>query len=690
MPEMSGANRLLGVLFQPGDGLIELRALPSRKRVFIQPGDMMGARRFIEEHRAENLYFAVAARRDSTSGRSENCSLVRAIYVDLDFKNKPELEARMALDSFPLKPSYTVNSGGGLHCYWLLSSALDLQREASQFRALLRAVAITLGADLSSAEPARVLRLPDTTNWKPDYPDHPQVRIESANPELVYELSDFEFLPPDEPERQTLPPLSNGNGHHHTHDHVEAMKRARAYARALPAAIQGNHGDQVTYEAALKIRDFGLSEDENYAVLAEEFNPRCDPSWSKRELQAKIRNAYKYARGQAGSKLNEERPSYKAGSTDYQSCYQTEVIQAESQEKPRKADLAFIPADYWRLYDVSDVQKWECPPLQPIIEGILAKGNLCWIAAETQTGKTLFMLFVCLQLLRRGKLFDKFPITPVNKILYLGLEDPARRFKARLAEMITKAIEAGRFVMYIAPGLSIADSRCFQFLENMIEEGGFDLVVVDTFQAATMGIPSFDDEKLSIVIRRLLEITRRLGTTIIVNDHFRKTQNHKKRIGLDLNDVKGSGGKLQNADVFLLMDRQNGQLRISGKSKEWDRPIGFLLNVTPQGSTEAEKFTYAGDLEDMAANMKVLGKTNRKKVLEAIPGDDWVTRAQIVIATGMTDRTVKNHIASLIKSDLVHTNGREGKAIRYQSGNGIGQGELVLFPNAPSDIDTES
>jgi DNA-binding transcriptional ArsR family regulator len=350
----------------------------------------------------------------------------------------------------------------------------------------------------------------------------------------------------------------------------------------------------------------------------------------------------------------------------------------------------FTPQPYWNQFDVADIRQWQCPDLEPIIDGILAKGNLLWLAAETQTGKSLFMLWICLQLLSKGRLFDKFAITPVRRILYIAAEDPARRFKARLLDMTPAEIEPGRFVVYVAPGLSLADVLCFQFLETMIQEGGFDFVVIDTFQAVSPGVNSFDDEKLSVIIRHLLDITRKLGTTIVVNDHFRKSQNNKKRSDLDLNDVKGSGGKLQNCDVFLLMDRKDGKLRISGKSKEWDRPIGFLLDIAPQGTKDTPKFTYAGDLGDMAVNMKQLGEVNRAKVLEAMPSDDWVTRAQIVTATGMTDRTVKNHIAGLIKSGLVHTNGKEGKAIRYQSGKGIGKDKVLLFPNATTNKDTES
>src|SRR5688572_30579954 len=120
---LSGPSDLecfLQALFQPGDGLIELRALPSTNRLFVRPGDISPVRRFLANNCEEDLYFGVAARRDATSGTLENCSFIRAIFADLDFKPfTSEADALGALDGFPLDPSMVVHSGGGLHCYWL-------------------------------------------------------------------------------------------------------------------------------------------------------------------------------------------------------------------------------------------------------------------------------------------------------------------------------------------------------------------------------------------------------------------------------------------------------------------------------------------------------------------------------------------------------------------------------------------
>lgn len=162
----SETDYIFNSLFHPNDGLIEMRSLPSKSRTFVEPDDMAAVQRFIEEHLHENQYFGLAARRNRSSGRAENCSFSRAIFADIDFKQIPEPEAIVALERFPLRTSFLVNSGGGFHAYWLLENPFDLQRHAKEFKALLRQTARALGADLASSEPARILRVPGTLNYK--------------------------------------------------------------------------------------------------------------------------------------------------------------------------------------------------------------------------------------------------------------------------------------------------------------------------------------------------------------------------------------------------------------------------------------------------------------------------------------------------------------------------------------------
>jgi len=158
-------SSLLKSLVKPGDGLVELRALPGRSRRFVDPRDIRSVLQFAYQHRDENVFFGVAARKDRSSGGLSNCSTIRALFVDLDFKAYPSSEAAVAkVAEFKLPPSFLVHTGGGLHAYWLLEHPVTLPSQ--DFKSLLRRLAMALGADLSAAEPARILRLPGTLNHK--------------------------------------------------------------------------------------------------------------------------------------------------------------------------------------------------------------------------------------------------------------------------------------------------------------------------------------------------------------------------------------------------------------------------------------------------------------------------------------------------------------------------------------------
>jgi hypothetical protein len=163
-------------------GLIELRALPSAARAFTQLGDDHAVARFADAHTNENVFIGIATRRNESGGKLENCRHLGALFADIDFKVTPEREARQRLARFVFPPSAVVHSGGGLHVYWWLREPIELPDEAAHAKQLLRRLAAAVGGDLSSAEPAHVLRVPGTRNHK--YGPPPLVRIEDLDAAL--------------------------------------------------------------------------------------------------------------------------------------------------------------------------------------------------------------------------------------------------------------------------------------------------------------------------------------------------------------------------------------------------------------------------------------------------------------------------------------------------------------------------
>jgi hypothetical protein len=119
--------------------------------------------------------------------------------VDLHTEDKPgpktvEEALGVLAEQFPYMPSVVVESGGGLHLYWLLDEPIstetreecdEAQKRVREFQGRIRTIWSARGWQLDSVHDlARVLRVPGTVNHK--YPHKPEVRIRILNPEKRY------------------------------------------------------------------------------------------------------------------------------------------------------------------------------------------------------------------------------------------------------------------------------------------------------------------------------------------------------------------------------------------------------------------------------------------------------------------------------------------------------------------------
>src|SRR5690606_24137510 len=63
------------------------------------------------------------------------------------------------------------------------------------------------------------------------------------------------------------------------------IKRARAYLARMEPSISGQSGHTALYNAvAAMMFGFALDESTTRHLILDEFNPRCQPPWSEREL----------------------------------------------------------------------------------------------------------------------------------------------------------------------------------------------------------------------------------------------------------------------------------------------------------------------------------------------------------------------------------------------------------------------
>jgi predicted P-loop ATPase len=72
------------------------------------------------------------------------------------------------------------------------------------------------------------------------------------------------------------------------------VERARKYLEQVDPAISGDYGHDALYRAAcILVVDFDLDTETAYSLLASDYNPKCVPPWSEKEIRHKVADAAK-------------------------------------------------------------------------------------------------------------------------------------------------------------------------------------------------------------------------------------------------------------------------------------------------------------------------------------------------------------------------------------------------------------
>jgi len=189
----------LTTLFSNCEGLVEALAFDkdSGKRVLqIFSRDISEICDAVDKIKdTANCYFCTSTRKKE-SGNKEVTHEVVGLNVDIDFKDYVggESEARKRLADFAIKPSIIINSGGGLHGYWLFYKPMLSDDKIEFYEGFNKGLAKKLGAD-NCWDISRRLRLPGTTN----FPSEKKIAAGRVNTVacVIEEMNDLRYQPED-------------------------------------------------------------------------------------------------------------------------------------------------------------------------------------------------------------------------------------------------------------------------------------------------------------------------------------------------------------------------------------------------------------------------------------------------------------------------------------------------------------
>jgi hypothetical protein len=139
---------------------------------------------------------------------------------------------------------------------------------------------------------------------------------------------------------------------------LSPSERARAFLAAIPGAISGAGGHNQTFAVACAlVHGFALPEHEALTLLLE-YNQRCQPPWSERELQHKIKSALQ---------ANHAKP--RGHLLDFAGCPSRRLslsrLPASGDPPKVKIDPTTATENFLKDFRCDEVDLWEASPIRP-------------------------------------------------------------------------------------------------------------------------------------------------------------------------------------------------------------------------------------------------------------------------------------------------------------------------------------
>lgn len=284
-------SRFLAIAYEPDDWVAVLLKSHETGETAqrILPVSAVAASRFQAWLRFKNaarwsVYVSVNAVTPGRSRSKDAIAAIRHVVLDVDRDGPRVLRHLEGRRDLPQLAYVLRTSPRRCHVFWRVSGFTAALAEGLQ-----RGLAHELGTDASATSCSQMTRMPGFVNYK-----HDGTHVTC----MEYRRWKFVLTPNDFPQSSIAVPRAEAPSTSTLTRvaRMDAVNRARRFLARTPAAIAGEHGDLLTFRICCRlVRGFALSDDQAVQVLRE-WNTRCAPPWSDRELLEKVRNARRYGR----------------------------------------------------------------------------------------------------------------------------------------------------------------------------------------------------------------------------------------------------------------------------------------------------------------------------------------------------------------------------------------------------------
>ncbi|NBW12841.1 MAG: hypothetical protein EBR82_32940 [Caulobacteraceae bacterium] len=301
---------------------------------------------------SQNVYHQMALIDGNPTGRGkkQDTTSISCCWCDIDVNGenhsnemlpKSIEEAYTFLKSLPLNPSIIVNSGGGLHGYWLFTAPVffnpgNCEEIAEVFTKGWHGYVCKQAADRNGwklenlGDVTRVLRTPGTWNLKKIENIKPVEFLQNDNGER-YELNDFiQFIDKDAKQVPLVKPLIFSNSGQAS----SILAKCKAYLDKMPPSIQGQGGSTAAMLACSVIYRFGLAGSDAMEAF-NHYNARSIPPWeNEKEIARRFSEGLKIAEKKGAFDTSDD----EAVSFVDLSNFMVQAVPVEGTEQKTKSD----------------------------------------------------------------------------------------------------------------------------------------------------------------------------------------------------------------------------------------------------------------------------------------------------------------------------------------------------------------
>jgi len=332
---------------------------------------------------------------------------------------------------------------------------------------------------------------------------------------------------------------------------MSVVDRASKYVAKMEPAVSGSGGHNALFAAACALLlGFELSESEAYNVLAVEFNPRCSPPWSERDLRYKCKSAAKQP-GQRGY-LRDAQPEQWS-----KIVVRTPPQDMDEREPPKVTTLQSASLAYLDSLEAGTeaLLQTGIPELTRSIGGGFAWGEMVIVAARPSHGKSAIGLQMVHAFTEAGQgvlvVSEEMSSLAIGKRTIQFAADTPEDEWLRDADDVRAQIEshfAHRAEAIIAESCGTVE-RVVEQLE-IAADSGIKIAVIDYVQLL-QSKGRDETERVANASKALRRIATQRGMILIVLTQLNRNIESRKEFRPCMSDLKQSGQLEQDADVII-------------------------------------------------------------------------------------------------------------------------------------------